>query len=349
MRLTVLYKRRRGFQYDLDWRDAFLASTDVQATSLAVGSIHPGLVARLLRAETVVLLHSVDPSYPGTRSRLLTAALRHSRARTVYFPRNEFKNFAAKRRFIRAARVRLVASQLAEPTARYLYGDLAPLITLHHATNPEIYSARTPWSERRVILGGRSVVYPRTLLDSDRNDLRGVIEQIRARRPGWRVDYSDRPEDRFDRLGWARFLDSCRFTIASEAGAPFVDRTDGVQEEAARLLRAEPAIEPSELRSRLAPRLAGLPSGKHITSRHFEAMGCGTCQILLRGDYCGVLQPDVHYLPLEPDGSNLEAVIRKMEDPAYVSGLIERSYTLVRSGHTHHHRLGQLISALRDL
>ena len=95
--------------------------------------------------------------------------------------------------------------------------------------------------------------------------------------------------------------------------------------------------------------LAGLPSGKHITSRHFEAMGCRTCQILLRGSYNGILEPDVHYLPLAPDGSDLEIALAKMEDEAYVSGLLQRSYVLVRSGHTHRHRIDRLISVLHDL
>ena len=34
-------------------------------------------------------------------------------------------------------------------------------------------------------------------------------------------------------------------------------------------------------------------SGKAISSRHFEAVGCGTAQILLEGAYNNILRPDI--------------------------------------------------------
>ncbi len=349
MKVTLLLKRRGGFQYDLDWRDAFATRDDLELAIVDGPSAWSALAKPVRDTDRVVLLHSVDPAYPSGRNRLLARMLRRRRGRLVYFPRNEYKSFRHKRRFIREARVDLVVSQLPPPSSGYLYGDLSRVVTLPHAANPAVYRPASAWQDRTIVIGSRTAVYPAILLDDERNRLARLVQRIRALRPGWKIDYSDRHEDRFDRRGWARFLNRCRFTLASEAGAPYLDRSDAIQLAVERRLRRNPGISIAELRQAQAGRLEGLPSGKHITSRHFEAMGCGTCQILVRGAYNGILEPDVHYLPVAPDGSDLETALRKMDDPGYVSGLVERSYDLVRSGHTHRHRLDQLIAVLRDL
>ena len=38
-----------------------------------------------------------------------------------------------------------------------------------------------------------------------------------------------------------------------------------------------------------------------ISPRVFEAAILKTCQILTRGDYSGVIKPDIHYIPINPD------------------------------------------------
>lgn len=349
MRIALLLKPRAGFQYDLDWRDAFAARSDLDVSIVDNPSPGSALGRRVRNADWIVLLYSVDPAYPGGRNRLLTRLLRHRRGRLVYFPRNEYKNFRQKREFIRTVGANLVVSQLPPPSSGYLYGDLCRVLMLPHATNPDVYRPTRDWRQRPVVIGSRTAVYPAILLDDERNRLAQMVERIRALRPGWEIDYSDRPEDRFDRQGWARFLNRCRFTLASEAGAPYVDRSDAIHMAVERRLQQDPGASLAELRQEHTERLAELPSGKHITSRHFEAMGCGTCQILLRGAYNGILEPDVHYLPIAPDGADLYTALEKMADVTYVSGLVQRSYDLVRSGHRHQHRLEQLVSVLRDL
>ena len=51
-----------------------------------------------------------------------------------------------------------------------------------------------------------------------------------------------------------------------------------------------------------------------IGPRHLEAAAARTCQILVEGGYDGVLEPDVHYLPVRPDFSDVEAVVERLAD-----------------------------------
>lgn len=87
-------------------------------------------------------------------------------------------------------------------------------------------------------------------------------------------------------------------------------------------------------------------SGRHMTSRHFDAIGTGTCQILVRGHYSGILGADRHYLALEPDFSNLGAVVERFRDPAVREGIVAAARELVLSGHTLHHRLESILTVV---
>jgi hypothetical protein len=51
-------------------------------------------------------------------------------------------------------------------------------------------------------------------------------------------------------------------------------------------------------------------SGKALTSRHLDAVFCGTWQILSPGYYNGVLTPGLHYSVWDPD--NPETVLEEV-------------------------------------
>lgn len=345
MQTVVLYRHRHGFEYDLDWRDALTEQPEWEATAIPLAPT-VSVVRSLLRAERVVLLPSVDPAYPGRFNRILERLLACRRGRLAYLPRNEYKDFRRKRRFIRRAGVDLTASRLPLETAEYLYADLSPTIELPHAVNPRVFHPPASPGDRPVDLGSRTARYPPIVLDSDRNDIEALVQAIREREPKWTIDYSSHPEDRFDRNGWAAFLRSCRLTISTEAGAAFVDREDRVQHLVERRLAQDPELSLEALWAEATPLTACLPSGKHITSRHFEAAGCATGQILVEGSYNGILTPGEHYLSLRPDGSNFEAVLGFANEPTEVTKMARRARELLVGHHTYAHRATRLRKAL---
>lgn len=85
---------------------------------------------------------------------------------------------------------------------------------------------------------------------------------------------------------------------------------------------------------------------KCISSRHFDAAGTGTCQLLLRGRYNDILEADHHYIALDPDLGNLTEVIERFRDPTERSRVAEAAYTMVRDRHTYRHRLADLHAML---
>ena len=81
---------------------------------------------------------------------------------------------------------------------------------------------------------------------------------------------------------------------------------------------------------------------KAISSRHFDAIGTRTCQILLEGRYNDILQPGQHYLSLAHDFSNLAAVMAEFSDPDRRRAITGAAHELAMDAHTHQHRVAAI-------
>ena len=85
---------------------------------------------------------------------------------------------------------------------------------------------------------------------------------------------------------------------------------------------------------------------KAISSRHFDAIGTHTCQILLEGRYNDILQPGEHYLSLAYDFGNLAEVIQEFSDPGRRRTIAIAASDLAMTAHTHAHRVARLLDAV---
>jgi hypothetical protein len=70
-----------------------------------------------------------------------------------------------------------------------------------------------------------------------------------------------------------------------------------------------------------------------ISPRIFEAIGCGTLLILFEGEYSGILRPNLHYVPLKKDFSNLKSVISILRNEQKCKAITEQAYRdIIESG-----------------
>jgi len=81
---------------------------------------------------------------------------------------------------------------------------------------------------------------------------------------------------------------------------------------------------------------------KAISSRHFEAAGTKTVQILLEGRYNDILLPDKYYIMLKKDFSNIDDVIARFKDEQYSNKMAEFTYNYVINNHTYKNRLNEI-------
>lgn len=87
--------------------------------------------------------------------------------------------------------------------------------------------------------------------------------------------------------------------------------------------------------------------GKGISSRHFDAIGTKTCQVMLRGRYNDVLKAGEHYVAVDPDFANLDDAARRLKDGHEWRAIVERAYDHVMSEHTYAHRMAAVHDALQ--
>ena len=167
------------------------------------------------------------------------------------------------------------------------------------------------------------------------------VVRERAEARGLRVDISTRAEDTFYGDDWYRFLASCRYTIGMEGGASILDRDGSVRACVESRLEEKPAAGFSELEAACFPGRDGELELYAISPRHLEACATRTAQILVEGDYGGILRPGTHYSPLRRDLSNLDAVLDVVaERPDHATEIADNAYRdVVASGQYTYRRL----------
>lgn len=63
-----------------------------------------------------------------------------------------------------------------------------------------------------------------------------------------------------------------------------------------------------------------------ISPKMFEAISTGTVLIMSEGNYNGILKPNIHYIELKNDYSNINDIINKMNDDDYLQNIANNAY-----------------------
>jgi hypothetical protein len=336
-------RRYEMASYMDDWKDGFCASPALDVEVCNVTDLVGYARARSAIREypLVVILHSVA----GDRMSLLLRTadwFQNRRGALAVFIGNEYDLMEEKIRFLREARAEFICSQLPLGTARWLYEDCrdSTVLAMAHALNPAAYTPSGPFP-RSVDVAFIGDLYERLIGDRERTD----IVQFFERRGS---DYGLRcviRSQRMRRADWAQFLNECAAVIGAESGTYYLDRDGRILRDAKRFLAAHPRATFDEVFDTCFRHATGYVSGKAISSRHFEPIGTKTCQILVEGEYNGILTPGRHYIAVRRDLSNIDDAVRQFKDVAHRTRIVEEAYEYVRCAHTYADRVKLLVSA----
>jgi hypothetical protein len=125
---------------------------------------------------------------------------------------------------------------------------------------------------------------------------------------------------------WYKFLLRCRCTFGIEGGTSILDRDGAIWKRTHAYLGAHPDAEYAEVERNCFPNLDGSFNLVALSPRHLEACLTRTCQLLVEGDYNGVLKPGRHYMPLKTDLSNLVDVLELIKDERVCQQYTELAY-----------------------
>jgi hypothetical protein len=227
--------------------------------------------------------------------------------------------------------------------AQYFYEELqhGRLVSLPHALNPDVYNA--PLNQVRTTdLGFVGALYPLWVGDLERTMMLLTTREI-APLMGLTCDVrlQNMPRDQ-----WAAFLRSARAIIGAESGSYYLHGRGALLNEAKRWCAVHPNADFDQVQARFFGERGGAPSGKTISSRHFEPIGTRTCQILLEGSYAGLLEPNEHYIPVRKDLMDLPDALRRSANAGEREEIANRAWEYVMETHTYAHRVNALLDML---
>ncbi len=141
-----------------------------------------------------------------------------------------------------------------------------------------------------------------------------------------KLDLSTEARDALYGDAWVDFLANARYTLGAPSGASLLDRDGRITTRVNTYRAAHPAATFEEVERECFAGMDGNLRLSAIGPRHIEACATRTCQILVEGDYNGLLQPNVHYIAVKPDLSNLRQVLSQLGDEDRRMAIVERAY-----------------------
>jgi len=150
---------------------------------------------------------------------------------------------------------------------------------------------------------------------------------------GLKVDISTDEKDIFLGFDWYRFLLKCKYTIGVEGGSSILDFDGSIRKKVQKYLQEHPKANFKEVQKECLADVEGNLNLFAISPRHLEACMTKTCQILVEGNYNGILIPWRHYIPLKRDYSNIKEVIELVKKDLKRNEIVEQAYKdIVESG-----------------
>jgi hypothetical protein len=257
----------------------------------------------------------------------------------VQFIQDEYRQVDAMTERMRQLGIHVLFSSVPADSVSSVYGprlpgvDILPTLTGYVPAGLD-ERPRQPLKNRRldVVYRGRSVPYWLGRLGQDKIFI-GREFLARAPSTDLRCDISWTEADRIYGDAWYRFLSSSRTTLGTESGASIVDFEGSLQERTEKYLRGHPAATFDEVEREILAPFEGNAVIQAVSPRVFEAAALGTAMINFPGRYSDVIEPGVHYIPLEKDFSNFEAVTAAIRDDTLLGEMTSRAHSdLVASG-----------------
>jgi hypothetical protein len=338
LRILLLYgcsELNATFSYQWAWPRAFGSHPRFQCTHINLldrrwpARLRAAAVAATWRGDAVVLLHSTFSNACLLSGRLFELIRRMPQPK-AYFLGNEYKLMPEKMQFCEELPVRLLVSQCRAPRVHQLYRDRLGCTVMgmvNTGLDPTLFRPVTPLADRPIEIGYRADDTAAYIGHTERREMADYFAR-QAATLGLRVDISLDPLQRFTEQAWAGFLDRCRGQLGTEAGGDFFELTDDTRRKVNEFTDRFPEATFAEIWARFFKDYRDPVPLRILSGRNVEAAGTRTVQILFEGAYDGYFQPDVHYIPLKKDFSNVDEVMRKFRDAGHCHRVTDNAYEL---------------------
>lgn len=147
------------------------------------------------------------------------------------------------------------------------------------------------------------------------------------------LDISVEESDRVYGEAWFNLLKNSKVVLGTESGASIWDVDGRIGKKTRQFLRKHHHATFDTVFKEVLEPYEGNLHYSAISPRVFEAASAKAAMVMFVGDYSHVCKPDVHYIPLQKDFSNIGEVLEKIKDDTFLQSLADRAYEdLIASG-----------------
>ncbi len=186
-----------------------------------------------------------------------------------------------------------------------------------------------------VFYRGRRLHYSYGDLGQYKENIGIFIKQI-CNQNNIKNDISVNPNDSIYSNEWYNYLKNSKTTLATDSGSNFYDRDNSLREKINNLLNINPntIILPDNVIYDFKYvynyfendfKNIFIEQGQ-ISPKMFEAIKLKTVLIMYEGRYSEILKPNVHYISLKKDHSNISEVLEKLKDDEYLQNMANTAY-----------------------
>lgn len=150
---------------------------------------------------------------------------------------------------------------------------------------------------------------------------------------------------------WLNFINNSKFTLGANSGSSLLDPKGNIQRLVKDYVARNPGAEFEEVEAHCFPGQDGLHAFTAISPRVLEAALLDSCQILVDGEYSGIVKPWEHYIPIRHDASNFPEVLSAMRDQDLVLRMIKdcREAVLSVDALRYRHSARQILELIGEL
>lgn len=220
------------------------------------------------------------------------------------------------------------------PRARYPSTEFLPTLTGYVPESPMLDSYALPLAQRRAVIGYRGRKLPLIYGELGYEKYFIGVEMKRlAEIRGINVDIEVDDSMRIYGTDWYRFMGSVRATLGTESGCNLFDFDGTIGDAIKAELQVNPDATYPEVRDKLLVGNESHIQMNQVSPKIFEAIRTRTVLVLFEGEYSGVVEADLHYIPLKKDFSNVDEVFAKLADDRLLEQISTRAYRdVIESG-----------------
>lgn len=187
-----------------------------------------------------------------------------------------------------------------------------------------LFPPPSPWHHRPVDIGYRESHLPAYLgrLGETRWRIGDYVDRL-ARSAGLVTDILLGDHDTIDECVWMRFVRDCKFTLGAPTGSSVLDLVGSIRMSVTDYLSNHRNASFDDVQQACLLGLDGRCRFEVLSPRVIVAGLQESGQILVEGDYGGILKPWEHYIPIQPDASNFSEVCDAVRDPSFTEPLIK--------------------------